>query len=205
MGVGHSAVPPRSHDGPGYGLIVLPRLIAFLPGRAADLSDPLPYKIAALAYLFDKDGRVLLLHRVRPPNQHLYSPIGGKLEQSIGESPTACAIREIKEEAGLIISAKELHLTGIVSESGFEDECHWLMYLYEVTRPVEVKDMSIDEGSLEWHAPDAISNLTIPQTDREVIWPCFWRYRQQFFMAHIDCHAGQLCWRLEQPASDAGA
>lgn len=168
------------------------------------MSDPLPYKIAVLCYLFDEEGRVLLLHRVRPPNQHLYSPIGGKLEQDIGESPTACALREIREEAGLEVSAKDLHLTGIVSESGFEDECHWLMYLYEVTCPVEVQAGTIDEGQLEWHAPDAIQDLSIPQTDRDVIWPHFWQYRKHFFMAHIDCHAGQLHWRLEQPAVDVG-
>ena len=166
------------------------------------MPDPLPYKIAVLCYLFDKEGHILLLHRVRPPNQHLYSPIGGKLEQDIGESPTACAIREIKEEAGLTVSAQDLHLTGIVSESGFQDECHWLMYLYEVTRPVEVQAGPIDEGQLEWHAPDAIDGLSIPQTDREVIWPCFWRYRKQFFMAHIDCAAGGLSWQLEQPPAD---
>lgn len=166
------------------------------------MSDPLPYKIAVLCYLFDEEGKLLLLHRVRPPNQHLYSPIGGKLEQSIGESPTTCAIREIKEESGLTVSAQDLHLTGIVSESGFQDECHWLMYLYEVTRPVEVKAMTIDEGRLEWHSPDAIDSLSIPQTDREVIWPCFWRYRKKFFMAHINCAAGQLSWRLEQPPAD---
>jgi 8-oxo-dGTP diphosphatase len=164
------------------------------------LSDPLPYKIAVLCYLFDEDGRLLLLHRVRPPNQDLYSPVGGKLEQAIGESPTACAIREIHEETGLTVTAQQLHLTGIVSESRFEDSCHWLMYLYEVTHPVDLKPMTIDEGSLDWHEPDALSGLSIPQTDREVIWPLFWQYRRRFFMAHIDCTDNQLRWCIEQPA-----
>ncbi len=168
------------------------------------MSDPLPYKIAVLCYLFDEAGRLLLLHRVRPPNQDLYSPIGGKLEQDIGESPTTCAIREIHEETGLTVTAQQLHLTGIVSESGFEDTCHWLMYLYEVTHPVDVKPMMIDEGELDWHKPESLPNLSIPQTDREVIWPLFWRYRKRFFMAHIDCTTDPLRWRLEQPADDAG-
>ena len=77
------------------------------------MADVLPYQIAALCYLFDENGRVLLLHRSKPPNFELYSPIGGKLEQVDGESPTACAMREIHEEVGLDVSPGDLHLTGI--------------------------------------------------------------------------------------------
>lgn len=165
----------------------------------------LPYKIAVLCYLFDERGRVLLLHRKRPPNRDLYSPIGGKLEQSVGESPTACAIREVKEETGLTIETRELHLTGIVSETGHEGESHWLMYLYELTHPVWVEPGPMDEGLLEWHGAEDLPHLTIPLTDREVIWPLFWRYRGRFFTAHIDCHGESLRWRVEQPPTDAGA
>ena len=111
----------------------------------------LPYKIAVLCYLLDEAGNVLLLHRRKPPNQHLYSPIGGKLEQGLGESPTACAVREIEEEAGLTIQPSDLHLTGIVSETAFGGETHWLMFLYEITHPVHLKRTTFDEGTLEWH------------------------------------------------------
>lgn len=161
----------------------------------------LPYKIAVLCYLFDERGRVLLLHRVKPPNRDLYSPIGGKLEQSIGESPTACAQREIKEEAGLDIPLEDLHLTGIVSETAYLGETHWLMFLYEVTKPVTIAQdaMTFDEGKLEWHEPDAIDALPIPQTDRGVIWPMFWQHRGGFFAVHIDCQADPMRWRIEQP------
>lgn len=161
----------------------------------------LPYKIAALCYLFDEQGRVLLLHRVKPPNRHLYSPIGGKLEQAIGESPTTCAQREIKEEAGLDIAIDDLHLAGIVSETAYLNETHWLMFLYEVTKPVTLAPdaMTFDEGTLEWHEPDAIDALPIPQTDRGVIWPLFWKHRGSFFAAHIDCTTKPMRWRLEQP------
>ncbi len=162
----------------------------------------LPYQIAALCYLFDEQDRVLLLHRGKPPNKGLYSPIGGKLEQSVGESPTTCAIREIGEETGLHVSANRLHLSGIVSESGYENECHWLMFLFEVTVPVGTPQMQSDEGVLSWHAPDQIERLAIPQTDRQVIWPLFWKYRKKFFAAHIDCSEGIIKWWLQQPAQD---
>lgn len=164
------------------------------------MPDVLPYQIAVLCYLFDEDGRVLLLHRRKPPNRELYSPVGGKLEQSIGESPTACAVREIREETGLDVQPSDLHLSGIVSETAFGDETHWLMFLYEVTRPVTVERTEFNEGRLEWHAPDAVAALPIPDTDRRVIWPLFWQHRGGFFMVHIDCRGGKLRWRVEQPA-----
>ncbi len=170
-----------------------------------DLTTPLPYRIAVLCYLFDEQGRVLLLHRRRPPNLELYSPIGGKLEQGVGESPTACAVREIREEAGLTLTPGDLHLTGLVSEAGFDDAMHWLMFLYEVQRPVQVTRQQFEEGTLEWFTREQVDALPIPQTDRQVIWPLFWRYRGSFFCAHIHCHGGELRWRLEQPSTAASA
>ena len=166
---------------------------------------PLPYRIAVLCYLFDSAGRVLMLHRRKPPNRDLYSPVGGKLEQAVGESPTSCALREIQEEAGLTVAPEHIHLTGIVSEAGFDDAMHWLMFLYEVTVPVEVTRQTFDEGTLEWHEPGQIEHLPIPDTDRQIIWPLFWKYRGRFFMAHIDCHDGQLDWHIQQPAADITA
>jgi 8-oxo-dGTP diphosphatase len=160
------------------------------------MATALPYEIAVLCYLFDKHGNVLLLHRAKPPNHQLYSPPGGKLEQAAGESPTACALREIEEETGLRLKPGDLHLTGIVSERAYGDTQHWLMFLYEVTHPVSVTRTAFREGRLEWHSPEQLVNLPMPDTDRQIIWPLFWRYRGQFFTAHIDCSAGQLDWWL---------
>ncbi|MEM1353347.1 MAG: NUDIX domain-containing protein [Planctomycetota bacterium] len=175
---------------------------------SSDIVTPrLPYKIAVLCYLFDEQGRVLLLHRVKPPNQHLYSPIGGKLEQAIGESPTQCAVREIHEEAGLEAAPADLHLTGIVSETAFQGQTHWLMFLYELTRSVQVRPeaMIFDEGRLEWHDPGALAGLPIPETDQKVIWPLFWEHRGGFFTVHIDCTGPELSWRIEQSAPTNGS
>lgn len=163
------------------------------------LDSPLPYKIAVLCYLFDERGRVLLLHRRKPPNQDLYSPVGGKLDQASGESPHACAAREIEEETGVVVAPGDLHLTGIVSEKGYLGATHWLMFLYEVTRPVHVNRSTFDEGTLEWFEPSSLEKLPIPETDQKVIWPLFWRYRGRFFTVHIDCTGNTLRWNLEQP------
>lgn len=168
------------------------------------MNQSLPYRIAVLCYLFDEEGRVLLLHRRKPPNQDLYSPIGGKLEQAEGESPTACAQREIAEETGLAVGIDRLHLTGIVSETAYQGQTHWLMFLYEVIGPVAVTARQFDEGRLEWLERSNLDKLPIPDSDRLIIWPLFWRYRGRFFCAHIDCRGQKMKYRIEQPSSDAG-
>lgn len=175
-------------------------------GRVYDggpMSGALPYQIAVLCYLYDERGRLLLLHRVRPPNKDLYSPIGGKLHMAEGESPMSCAIREVREEVELELTPADLHLTGIVTETGYQDQTHWLMFLYEVTRPVEVgrvRRMEFGEGRLEWHSFEQIERaLPIPETDRRVIYPLLRRFHGRFFHAHIDCRGGGCEWRLEHP------
>lgn len=162
------------------------------------VSDDLPYRIAALCFLFDPSGRVLLLHRHRPPNQNLYSPVGGKLETGEGESPTACAIRECWEEVGVRLNAEDLHLAGVVSEKAFEGRGHWLMFLFEATIDAELPHDAFDEGTLAWHEPGEIDALSLPETDRQVIWPEFWKHRGGFFAAHIDCSTDPMRWTLEQ-------
>lgn len=163
------------------------------------MTTPIPYKIAVLCYLYDEAGRLLLLHRAQEPNKGLYSPIGGKLHMDQGESPAACARREIAEEVQLDIDPAALHLTGLVSETAFADSVHWLMFLYEVTHPVTVHRMSFREGTLEWHPWDEIENLNIPETDRRVIYPLMRQYHDRFFHVHINCANNQLDWRLEHP------
>jgi len=127
------------------------------------------------------------------------------LDQSSGESPTQCAIREIFEETGVNIPSSQVHLRGIISEAAYEGETHWLMFLFEVVEAVECEPREIDEGSLEWIEQDQILNLDIPETDRHIIWPLFWRYQDTFFAAHITLEDGRLKWQLEQPAEDASA
>jgi 8-oxo-dGTP diphosphatase len=161
----------------------------------------IPYKIAVLCYLYDEAGRVLLLHRMKDPNKGMYSPIGGKLEVAEGEGPHDCAIREIEEEAGVTLSNDEVRMTGIVSETAYQGETHWLIFLFEVMRPIrhdEIASMTFDEGTLEWIEPDRVHDLDIPETDREIMWPLAKDHRGGFFVAHIDCRGGKLEWTLQE-------
>jgi len=171
---------------------------------AAQHDPALPYKLACLCDLRDADGRVLLIHREKHPNFGLCSPIGGKLDVATGESPAQCAQREIHEEAGIEVPIERLHLGGIISERAFEGRGHWLLFYYRVLGAVDVVERHIGEGRLEWHEPESIDGLPLPDSDRAVIWPMIrWHdhgpdQRPGFFAVHIDCRKADLAWSIEQ-------
>ena len=161
----------------------------------------LPYKIAVLCYLYDADGHVLMLHRRKQPNSGMYSPIGGKLEVTQGEGPHECAVREIREEAGLRLSTDQVRMTGIVSERAYEGQTHWLIFLFEVLRPVgrdEVHTMDFDEGKLEWVDVERVHDLPSPETDAKFMWPLVREHRGGFFMVHIDCTVTPMTWTVTE-------
>src|SRR5437899_3257806 len=159
----------------------------------------LPYQIATLLYCFNERDEVLLLERTREPNRGLWSPCGGKLQTETGESPYACACREAREELGLRVGRRELHLTGIVSEHGYEGRSHWLMFLFEVTRRLKQLPPKHPEGVFKFFPRSALATVNIPQTDLEQIWPLFWRHRGGFFAAHCHCQSdGRNVWRIEE-------
>jgi len=159
----------------------------------------LPYKIATLLYCFNTQDHVLLLERAQEPNRSLWSPCGGKLHTEAGESPYACAIREAQEELGLNIRLGDLHLTGLVSEHGYEGQAHWLMFLFEVLPKLNSLPPAMREGRFEFFPRDRIETLKLPRTDREQVWPQFWKHRGGFFAAHCRCQPeASDSWTIEE-------
>jgi 8-oxo-dGTP diphosphatase len=164
----------------------------------------LPYKIAVLCYLYDEHNQLLLLHRLKEPNAGNYSPIGGKLEVAIGESPHACAIREIYEESGVIVTASDIRLSGMLAEKAYSEDreqTHWLLFLFEVKRPIqhdEIENMEFEEGTLEWVHVDDVENKNIPQTDRQIIWNLVKQHRGGFFAVDIDCSQDPFTWEIKE-------
>jgi len=163
----------------------------------------LPYKVATLLYCFNERDEVLLLERAQEPNRGRWSPCGGKLKTEFGESPYACACREAKEEMGVELSVSDLHLAGIVSEHGYEGQTHWLMFLFEVKKKLTALPIPCREGRFGFFQREEIDSLKIAQTDREQIWPWFWKFRSGFFAAHCHCHPdGKNDWTLEEFSLD---
>ncbi len=160
---------------------------------------PLPHQIATLLYCFNEAGEVLLLERTREPNRGLWSPPGGKLHTAEGESPYACACREAHEELGVELTPADLHLAAIVSEHGYQGQAHWLMFLFEVKRKLRALPPPDDEGRFQFFSRAAMETIPLPQTDRQTVWPLFWKHRGGFFAAHCHCHAdGHDTWTIDE-------
>jgi 8-oxo-dGTP diphosphatase len=159
----------------------------------------MPYQVSTLLYCFNQQDEVLLMERAQEPNLGLWSPCGGKLDSESGESPYACACREAREELGVNITASDLHLTGLISEHGYQSQSHWLMFLFEVQSRLHTLPPAHREGRFAFFARPALAALKLPQTDRERIWPWFWAHRGGFFAAHCRCQAdGSNQWSLHE-------
>lgn len=155
------------------------------------VSPSLSYKIAVLVFIENPAGEHLLLLRAKPPNLGVWSPIGGKLETAIGESPFECAVRETMEETGHAITTADLHLFAMIAEKAYEGESHWLMFLFRCKRPLSVVPAEIHEGRFAFFSRAAIDALPIPETDRTALWPIYDRYRDRFVSLRADCAPGK--------------
>jgi 8-oxo-dGTP diphosphatase len=148
----------------------------------------LPFKISVLVFIKDDTGRHLLIRRNKAPNLNCWSPVGGKLEMPLGESPFECAIRETKEETQLCLAPPDLHLFGMVSERGYEGSSHWLMFLFDCRKPISAIPPAIDEGNFAFFTRNEIDSLSVPPSDRILVWPVYDKHRHSFLAYRAECH-----------------
>jgi 8-oxo-dGTP diphosphatase len=146
-----------------------------------------PYKISVLVFLRDAPGRLLLIKRSKAPNQGCWSPIGGKLEMGVGESPFECAMRETGEEVGLAVTEKDLHLFGYIAEKNYEGNGHWLMFLFDCRKVLPGLPPTGDEGEFGLCTRAEIEKLTVPPSDRVLVWPWYDKQRAGFVGMRADC------------------
>jgi 8-oxo-dGTP diphosphatase len=106
------------------------------------------------------DRQVLMLHRNKEPNKGLWVAPGGKVEMH--EAPLECALRELREETGLI--ARSMTLRGRATEVSPRDDYQWLLFIY-VTDDFEGELIPCNEGHLAWVNVNAVPLLPIPQAD----------------------------------------
>lgn len=150
-------------------------------------SAPLDYKIAVLVFIENPAGEQLLLLRAKPPNLRCWTPIGGKLETAIGESPFECAARETREETGHAIEPADLHLFGMIAEKAYEGESHWLLFLFRCRKPIPGLPPDMEEGKFGFFSRAAIDDLDLPATDRTALWPIFDEHRDGFVALRANC------------------
>jgi 8-oxo-dGTP diphosphatase len=120
-------------------------------------------KLATLIYV-RQDGKTLMVHRNKKPgDMHAgkWNGLGGKLEA--GETPEACAVREVLEESGLTIRHPEWR--GLLTFPDFAQGEDWYAFVY-VARDFSGSLIDSPEGRLAW-VPDAtIASLPLWPGDR---------------------------------------
>lgn len=92
---------------------------------------------------------------------------------SIGESPHQCAIREAQEELGISLKTSDLHLFSMVAEKAYEGATHWLMFLFDIKVQLEQLPSEIDEGPFKFFSRAEIDDLSIPPSDKILVWPFY--------------------------------
>ncbi|WP_221030120.1 NUDIX hydrolase [Actomonas aquatica] len=175
-----------------------------MTASASAPATPLGYKIAVLVFIENEAGEQLLLHRAKSPNLGRWTPIGGKLETAIGESPFECAVRETREETDHVIAVSDLHLFGMIAEKAYEGQSHWLLFLFHCRRPIAALPPAMDEGHFGFFSRTAIDELPLPDTDRTALWPIFDQHHSGFVAMRADCDPGHdLHITIEQTLSGA--
>ena len=116
-----------------------------------------------LCYI-EKDGKYLMLHRIRKENDENHDKwigIGGKFET--GESPEDCVLREAQEETGLTLT--DYRYRGIVT---FVSDLYptEYMHLFTATNYTGRLRDDCDEGVLDWIDKDALLALPMWEGDR---------------------------------------
>lgn len=143
-------------------------------------------KLATLCYL-RRDGQTLMVHRNKKENDmHAgkWNGLGGKLEP--GETPEACAIREIREESGL--EARDPRLRGLLTFPEFANDEDWYAFVFEVDQ-FEGELIDSPEGDLRWVDDDQVLELNLWEGDH-IFLP--WLEQGKFFSGKFVYQDGRL-------------
>jgi 8-oxo-dGTP diphosphatase len=162
------------------------------------MASVLPYKISVLVFIENAAGEQLLMLRAKQPNLGVWTPIGGKLEMTTGESPFECAVRETAEETGLVVTPDQLHLFAMIAEKAYQGDTHWLMFLFRCRKPIATLPPDIAEGKFAFFSREQIKGLPIPETDKAALWPIFDQYRDSFVALKADCARSPIKITVEQ-------
>ncbi len=117
---------------------------------------------STLCYIV-KDGKVLMLHRVKKKNDINHDKwigIGGKFEPE--EAPEECILREAKEETGLTLTSWRCRGVVTFLQEGGEGEYMYLFTADDFTGEL----VECDEGDLQWVSMEFLDALPTWEGDR---------------------------------------
>lgn len=123
----------------------------------------------AVGAIVIQDGQVLLVRRGQPPSEGLWAIPGGRVH--LGETLQQAAEREIKEETGLSIHARDpVHTFDVI----LHDEAGRVRFHYVIVDLLaDYVNGTVcpgdDAREARWVTPDELERLPTNQTTREVL------------------------------------
>ena len=120
---------------------------------------PTGLKRSAAMVVLRHEQEFLLLRRSNPPHAGKYLPVGGKLDPF--EDPYSAAIRETREETGLLL--ENIRYQGILIETSpiaYNWQCN--IYVADIDR---ISPPPCPEGQLEWIPFAEVPSVPTPPTD----------------------------------------
>lgn len=124
-----------------------------------------PYTFVVAAALIDQSGRILLAKRsAYKAMAGLWEFPGGKVDD--GETPDMAIIRELKEELGITVSAKDLKPLTFVSHT--YDTFHLFMPLY-ICHAWQGEPKALEHEDLAWVHADSLNTYEMPEADEPFI------------------------------------
>jgi len=124
-----------------------------------------------------QDGRVLLVKRAHPPIQGQWSIPGGVLE--VGEMVRDAAIREAREETGLIVEPGELLgvYDRILYDPDHRVQYHYVLIDFLCRQVGGTLLAASDAAEVRWFAPEELPALNLAPDTQDVIQKGFEKLR----------------------------
>lgn len=124
---------------------------------------------AAVGAVVIEEGRILLVKRKYPPKKGNWAIPGGSV--NLGESLQAAAEREIMEETGLIIEAKEPVYTFDLIEHDSKGKILFHYVVVDLLAEYVSGDLhpADDVSDARWFSPDEIDGLEISETTKMLL------------------------------------
>ncbi len=125
--------------------------------------------VVAVGAIVVRDGRVLLVRRGQPPSEGLWAIPGGCVE--LGETLQEAAEREIREETGLTICARDPVYTFDVIRRTEAGRIRFHYVIVDLMADYVKGDLQPGDDAREarWVAPGELGELPVNQTTLEIL------------------------------------